>query len=82
MSRGINQVVHDALGDLMAETGRYGGAGEHDGTGTPTGEFMKFAWATGIECSYPTIPDGRGGAGPWESASGDPFRNGFRRAMR
>ena len=61
MSRGIDQVVHDALGDLMAETGRYGGAGGHDGTGAPTGEFMKFAWSTGIECSYPTTPDGRGG---------------------
>ena len=58
---GIDAVVERALGDLLAETSRYGGADGADGTGLPTGESWQFAWATGIECSNPTIDDGRGG---------------------
>lgn len=60
MNQGIDQIVTAQLGDLLAETGRYGGVGGHDGTGAPTGEYMNFAWSTGIECSYPTIDDGHG----------------------
>jgi beta-glucosidase/6-phospho-beta-glucosidase/beta-galactosidase len=58
----IDQIVNAELGSLLAETGKYGGTGGSDGTGLPTGEHMKFAWSTGIECSYPTIGDGRGGS--------------------
>ncbi len=61
MSQGIDEVVQSQLGDLMAQAGRYGGSGGQDGSGLPTGEGMKFAWSTGIECSYPTIDDGEGG---------------------
>ena len=58
---GIDERVERALSDLLGDSGRYGGTGGQDGAGLPTGEFWKFAWSTGIECSYPTIDDGRGG---------------------
>jgi beta-glucosidase/6-phospho-beta-glucosidase/beta-galactosidase len=37
----------------------YGGAAGHDGRGLPTGTPGNFMFATGIECSYPTIDNGR-----------------------
>jgi beta-glucosidase/6-phospho-beta-glucosidase/beta-galactosidase len=41
--------------------GRYGGSGRADGAGLPRSTKWQFAFATGIECSSPTItgPDGR-----------------------
>src|SRR5437899_2382087 len=37
----------------------YGGAAGSDGRGLPTGTPENFMFATGIECSYPTIDQGR-----------------------
>ena len=37
----------------------HGGAAGHDGSGLPTGGPGNFMFATGIECSYPTIDQGR-----------------------
>ena len=59
---GIDAVVERELGDLLRATSKYGGRDGADGTGLPTGENWQFAWSTGIECSYPTIDDGRGGS--------------------
>ncbi|MGI9091767.1 MAG: family 1 glycosylhydrolase [Gemmatimonadaceae bacterium] len=38
---------------------QYGGATGSDGSGLPTGTPRNFMFATGIECSYPTIDNGR-----------------------
>jgi beta-glucosidase/6-phospho-beta-glucosidase/beta-galactosidase len=37
----------------------FGGAAGSDGSGLPTGTPANFMFATGIECSYPTIANGR-----------------------
>ena len=37
----------------------FGGASGHNGSGLPTGSPGNFMFATGIECSYPTIDHGR-----------------------
>ena len=37
----------------------FGGARGTDGSGLPTGHSGNFMFATGIECSYPTIDNGR-----------------------
>jgi len=37
----------------------FGGAAGSDGSGFPTGSPGNFLFATGIECSYPTIENGR-----------------------
>ncbi len=51
----------DGFGEQVCSSSRYGGPGGSDGRGLPSGENWQFAFATGIECSYPTIlgPDGR-----------------------
>ena len=38
---------------------QFGGAAGTDGSGLPTGDSGNFMFATGIECSYPTIENGR-----------------------
>ncbi len=38
---------------------QYGGAGGQDGKGAPTGKRGNFMFATGVECSNPTIDHGR-----------------------
>jgi beta-glucosidase/6-phospho-beta-glucosidase/beta-galactosidase len=38
---------------------QFGGAGGSDGRGLPTGASGNFMFATGIECSYPTIDHGK-----------------------
>ena len=38
---------------------QFGGAAGADGRGLPTGKPSNFMFATGIECSYPTIDHGR-----------------------
>jgi beta-glucosidase/6-phospho-beta-glucosidase/beta-galactosidase len=48
--------VYDDRGYAGDEHG--GGAG-HDGSGMPTGKAGNFMFATGIECSNPTIDNGR-----------------------
>ena len=37
---------------------QFGGAGGHDGSGLPANNPGNFMFATGIECSYPTIQQG------------------------
>jgi beta-glucosidase/6-phospho-beta-glucosidase/beta-galactosidase len=41
------------------EGDEYGGARGHNGSGLPTGLPNNFMFATGIECSYPTIDHGK-----------------------
>ena len=38
---------------------QFGGAAGHDGSGLPTHNPGNFMFATGIECSYPTIKNGK-----------------------
>ena len=38
---------------------QYGGGAGSDGHGLPTGSASNFMFATGIECSYPTVDHGR-----------------------
>ncbi|MBC7940003.1 MAG: glycoside hydrolase family 1 protein [Chitinophagaceae bacterium] len=51
--------------DIIAREGadsagdRFGGATGADGSGLPQGHASSFMFATGIECSYPTIDHGR-----------------------
>jgi hypothetical protein len=48
--------VYRQFGDKPVYDGdQYGGAGGHDGSGLPLNNASNFMFATGIECSYPTI---------------------------
>ena len=53
----------DSVGRIHGESGysgdEYGGATGHDGSGLPTDDPANFLFATGIECSYPVIDNGR-----------------------
>ena len=51
-------LVRARLGDRY-DGDQYGGAAGQDGRGLPTGDAGGFMFATGIECSYPTIDGGR-----------------------
>ena len=46
-------------GDGNYSGDQFGGATGSDGSGLPTGDAGNFMFATGIECSYPTIEHGR-----------------------
>ena len=48
-----------AFGDGNYAGDEYGGAAGRDGSGLPTGLPGNFMFATGIECSYPTINQGK-----------------------
>ena len=48
---------HFGSGDYAGD--QYGGAGGTSGQGLPTGTPGNFMFATGIECSYPTIEKGK-----------------------
>ena len=52
-------VVRRTLGDDDYAGDQFGGAAGSDGSGLPTGNAGNFMFATGIECSYPTIEHGR-----------------------
>ena len=52
------ELVKHKYGDGYAGD-QYGGAAGSDGSGLPTGKAGNFMFATGIECSYPTIEHGR-----------------------
>ena len=45
--------------ELLYAGSRHGGATGHDGSGFPLGNPGNFMFATGIECSYPTIHQGK-----------------------
>ncbi|WBO83907.1 family 1 glycosylhydrolase [Hymenobacter yonginensis] len=51
--------IKEKYGNGHYDGDQYGGAGGHDGSGLPTGEAGNFMFATGIECSYPTIDHGQ-----------------------
>ena len=50
--------IKNHFGDGSYEGDEFGGAAGHDGSGLPTGAPGNFMFATGIECSYPTIANG------------------------
>lgn len=59
MPEGFLSIVKRKLGDGNYAGDQYGGAAGHDGSGLPTGKPSNFMFATGIECSNPTIDNGR-----------------------
>lgn len=54
--------LRSALADDITAASPRGGPLGGDGRGLPDGSKGRFAFATGIECSYPTISDGKGGS--------------------
>src|SRR4051794_1654484 len=52
-------IVKRLRGEDNYEGDQYGGATCADGRGLPIGSARNFMFATGIECSYPTIDQGR-----------------------
>lgn len=60
MPQGFLDVVKAKYGDAGTFAGdEFGGAAGKDGRGLPDGSPGQFLFATGIECSYPTIDNGR-----------------------
>lgn len=57
--RGFLDVVRDKHKDDNYAGDEFGGAAGSDGSGLPTGDAGNFMFATGIECSCPTIEHGR-----------------------
>jgi beta-glucosidase/6-phospho-beta-glucosidase/beta-galactosidase len=53
------EIITHTLGKDSYVGDEHGGAGGSDGSGLPTGKPGNFMFATGIECSYPTIEHGR-----------------------
>jgi beta-glucosidase/6-phospho-beta-glucosidase/beta-galactosidase len=51
--------IKKKYGDGNYEGDQFGGASGHNGSGMPTGLPNNFMFATGIECSYPTIDHGK-----------------------
>lgn len=51
--------IKKKYGDGNYDGDQFGGAGGHDGSGLPENEKSNFMFATGIECSYPTIQKGK-----------------------
>lgn len=51
--------IKKRFGTGSYEGDQFGGAAGHDGSGLPDGSPSNFMFATGIECSYPTIDNGR-----------------------
>ena len=51
--------IKEKYGDGGYAGDEFGGARGHDGRGLPTGQPNNFMFATGIECSNPTIDHGR-----------------------
>ncbi len=56
---GFLDVVRRTHADDNYAGDEFGGAAGSDGSGLPTGSTRNFMFATGIECSYPTIEHGR-----------------------
>ena len=57
--KGFLEIVKGTHGDGNYVGDQHGGAGGIDGSGLPSGFAGNFMFATGIECSYPTIKQGR-----------------------
>ena len=58
MAKGFLEIVKQRFGDGGYAGDQYGGAAGHDGGGLPNADALTFMFATGIECSYPTIEHG------------------------
>ena len=57
--RSFLSIVNEKYGSpAYYEGDEYGGASGHDGSGLPLNNPGNFMFATGIECSYPTINNG------------------------
>ena len=50
--------IKKKYGDGGYDGDQFGGAAGHDGSGLPADNPGNFMFATGIECSYPTIKEG------------------------
>ena len=57
--KGFLDIIKKEVGEAGYDGDQYGGAGGHDGRGLPTDMPSNFMFATGIECSYPTIKKGK-----------------------
>jgi beta-glucosidase/6-phospho-beta-glucosidase/beta-galactosidase len=55
----LDKVKEAHGGDTNYEGDQYGGGSGHDGSGFPLKTARNFMFATGIECSYPTIDHGK-----------------------
>ncbi len=58
-SKSFLDIIKRVRGDSNYAGDQHGGAAGSDGSGLPTGFAGNFMFATGIECSYPTIRNGR-----------------------
>jgi beta-glucosidase/6-phospho-beta-glucosidase/beta-galactosidase len=58
-NKGFLDHIKKTFGDGNYEGDQFGGAGGHDGSGLPDNNPSNFLFATGIECSYPTIQNGK-----------------------
>lgn len=59
MPEGFLDIIKRVRGDNDYAGDQFGGAAGSDGSGLPTGSARNFMFATGIECSNPTIDNGR-----------------------
>jgi beta-glucosidase/6-phospho-beta-glucosidase/beta-galactosidase len=57
--RSFLPIIKRAYGDGGYAGDEHGGGAGHDGSGMPTGKAGNFMFATGVECSNPTIDNGR-----------------------
>ncbi|SOD96603.1 family 1 glycosylhydrolase [Spirosoma fluviale] len=58
-NKGFLDIIKKKYGDGNYDGDQFGGAGGHDGSGPPQDNPANFMFATGIECSYPTIQKGK-----------------------
>ena len=58
-AQGFLDIIKKVLGDGNYAGDQFGGAGGSDGSGLPKSDNRNFMFATGIECSYPTIENGK-----------------------
>ncbi|GAB3765765.1 family 1 glycosylhydrolase [Spirosoma pomorum] len=59
MPKGFLNSIKKKYGHGGYDGDEFGGAGGHDGSGFPNADAGNFMFATGIECSYPTIENGK-----------------------
>lgn len=59
MAKSFLTLIKEKFGDGSYAGDEHGGATGLDGSGRPTGQPGNFMFATGIECSYPTIDQGK-----------------------
>ncbi|HXG85276.1 MAG TPA: family 1 glycosylhydrolase [Pyrinomonadaceae bacterium] len=59
MKKGFLDIIKKEKGDGNYSGDEFGGGRGTDGSGMPTGKPGNFMFATGIECSYPTINNGK-----------------------